>query len=472
MNRVVVTGIGVLAPNGHGPAEFEQALRCGRSGIRFRPELASLGFTCTVGGIPENVDLLRDRYFDSANLAGMGRHAVIGCIAGLDCWADAGFSRDDGETVDWDTALSFGSGIGSMETIGKLLIPFTDEGRVRRLGSSIPERIMTSSVCARLAGLLGIGGQVASVSSACATGVEAILNGYRMVRDGSARRVLAGSCESDSLYLAASFDAMRVLSRNFNHAPEQASRPMSASAGGFVPAAGAAAVMLETRESAIARGARIYAEIAGGAVNCGGQSNGGTMTAGNPEGARRCIRQAVCSAGILPEEIDLISGHLTATRADAIEIGNWLAALELPRERFPLVNAPKSLVGHALGAAGAIECVAVILQLWNKFVHPSRNCEDVHPDLAWCESKIPRACLERESHIVAKACFGFGDVNTCILFRQFHHERKGHTLCETKSTPCPPSKKSSAVLLPSSAPVSRLRGRRSSRMTWGPTRPA
>jgi 3-oxoacyl-(acyl-carrier-protein) synthase len=422
MNRVVVTGIGVLAPNGHGAAEFEQALRQGRSGITSRPERAALGFGCTVGGIPQAVDLLRDRYFDSTQLMGMDRHAVMGCIAGLDCWEDAGFSREACDTVDWDSALSFGSGIGSVETIGKLLVPFTDEGRVRRLGSSIPERIMTSSVCARLSGFLGIGGQIASVSSACATGVEAILNGYRMVREGSAQRVLAGSCESDSLYLAASFDAMRVLSRSFNDAPEHASRPMSASASGFVPAAGAAAVMLETLQSATARGARIYAEIAGGAANCGGQRNGGSMTAGNPEGARRCIRQAVCSAGVLPEDIDLISGHLTATRADATEIGNWLSALELPRERFPLVNAPKSLFGHALGAAGAIECVAVILQLWSNFVHPSLNCEDLHPELAWCERSIPRECLQRESHVAAKACFGFGDVNTCILFRKFNHQ--------------------------------------------------
>lgn len=199
--------------------------------------------------------------------------------------------------------------------------------------------------------------------------------------------------------------------------------PLSATACGFVPAAGAGAVLLETLDSAFSRGARIYAEIAGSAVNCGGQRNGGTMTAGNPEGVRRCIRQAVRSAGIAPQEIDLISGHLTATKADLIEVGNWLGALELPRERFPLLNAPKSLFGHALGASGAIECVAVILQLWKSFVHPSRNCEDLHPELAWCESKIPRRCLERQTRVAVKAAFGFGDVNACIVFRQFETEQ-------------------------------------------------
>lgn len=422
MNRVVITGLGVIAANAHGPTAFEEALREGRSGIAFRPDLAALGFSCQVGGVPENIDLLRDRYFDSCQLAGMDRHAVIGCIAGLDCWQDAGL-RHDREGVDWDTAISFGSGIGGIETIGKTLVPMTDAGRVRRLGSSIPERIMFSSVSARLAGMLGIGGQTASVSSACATGLEAIVNGYRMVRHGDAARVLAGGCESDSHYVWASFDAMRVLSRNFNHTPDAASRPLSASADGFVPAAGAGAVMLESLDSAIARGARIYAEITGGAVNCGGQRNRGSMTSGNPEGARRCIQQAIRSAGITPEEIDLISGHLTATKADATEVSNWLAALELPRERFPLLNAPKSLFGHALGAAGAIECVAVILQLCKSFVHPTRNCDDLHPELRWCAPKIPRECVEREINVAAKASFGFGDVNACAIFQ---HPIKGN----------------------------------------------
>jgi len=419
MKRVVITGLGVLAPNAHGPAAFEEALREGRSAIAFRPELASLGFSCQVGGAIENLDALRDRYFDSSQLAGMDRHAIIGCIAGLDCWEDAGLSREREDHVDWDTAISFGSGIGSIETIGKTLVPMTDAGRVKRLGSSIPERIMFSSVSARMAGFLGAGGQTASISSACATGVEAIINGYRMVRDGEAARVLAGGCESDSPYVWASFDAMRVLARNFNHVPDAASRPLSASADGFVPSSGAGAVLLESLDSAVTRGARIYAEITGGAVNCGGQRNRGSMTFGNPEGAQRCIHQAVRSAGITPEEINLVSGHLTATKADTMEISNWLAALDLPPERFPLLNAPKSLLGHALGAAGAIECVGVILQLYHSFVHPTRNCDDLHPELQWCESKIPRMCIEREIRVAAKASFGFGDVNACAIFQRF-----------------------------------------------------
>jgi 3-oxoacyl-(acyl-carrier-protein) synthase len=421
MNRVVVTGLGVLSPIGHGPDAFAEALRQGRSGIRHQPGLAELGFSCQVAGVPRGIDELRDRYFDQALQYGMDRHAVIGCIAGLDCWDDAGLARTRPHEVDWDTGIVMGTGIGGLDTIGSTLVPMTDAGRVRRMGSTVPERIMGSAASARLAGLLGVGGQVTANSSACATGTEAIVQGYWTVREGRSARVLAGGCEADCRYIWGAFDAMRVLSRNFNHAPEEASRPLSATAGGFVPAAGAGAVMLESLESAQRRGARIYAEVVGGAVACGGQRNGGSMTAPNSEGVRRTIRRAVEEAGIAPREIDLICGHLTGTMADALELRNWRCALELEPEQFPLVNAPKSLFGHALGAAGAIECVAAILQLHRGFVHPSRNCDDLHSDLEWCRPRIPRTTVERDLRVVAKASFGFGDVSACILFRNFNN---------------------------------------------------
>ena len=244
MRRVVITGVGVLAPNGHGKAAFTAALKEGRSGIRFRPELASLGFACQVAGVPENVDGLAQSYFEPPTLIAMDRCSIIGCIAGLDAWDDAGMPRVQ-PAVDWDSAIVFGSGIGAIETIGKTLVPMTDTGRVRRLGSTIPERIMVSAASARLGGLLGIGGQVSSTSSGCSTGAEAIINGYRMIANGYALRVLAGGCESDSPYVWAGFDGMRVLTRTCNDTPERASRPLSATAGGFAPAAGAGALVLE-----------------------------------------------------------------------------------------------------------------------------------------------------------------------------------------------------------------------------------
>jgi 3-oxoacyl-(acyl-carrier-protein) synthase len=213
---------------------------------------------------------------------------------------------------------------------------------------------------------------------------------------------------------------MRVLAKKFNDRPEEGSRPMSASAAGFVPGCGAAVLVLEDLLTARERGARIYAEILGVGVNCGGQRQGGSMTAPNHAAARRCIRDAVRDAGISAGEIDTINGHLSATFADPYEVMNWSLALERPPAKFPYINATKSMIGHCLGAAGAMESVAVVLELHKGFVHPSINCEDLHRDLTAFEERIPRECLPlAEMRIAIKASFGFGDVNSCVVFRKW-----------------------------------------------------
>jgi 3-oxoacyl-(acyl-carrier-protein) synthase len=144
------------------------------------------------------------------------------------------------------------------------------------------------------------------------------------------------------------------------------------------------------------------------------------MTAPNVEGARRCIRATVAMAGIRAAEIDAINGHLTATFADPREVENWSAALDLPPSRMPLLHSTKSLVGHALGAAGGIECVASVLELDRGFVHGSINCDDLHPALSAYGERIPHATVDRpDMKVIAKASFGFGDVNGCVIFRKF-----------------------------------------------------
>jgi 3-oxoacyl-(acyl-carrier-protein) synthase len=418
---VVVTGLGVIAPNGHGLAEFEDSLRRGRSGIRFYQKLKDLGFGCQVGGIPQGTDDLKKKYFADDALLAMNSNMLFAGIAGIDCWRDAGFatpSPGDNE-VDWDTGAVVGTGIGGVDTLGDFVVPRVNEGKVKRLGSTTVEQTMSSSVSALLGGLLGLGGQVTTNSSACTTGTEAVVNAYFHVKEGRAKRMLAGGSEGSSHYIWAGFDAMRVLARESNDRPERASRPLSASACGFVPASGAGILMLESLESAEARGARIYAEILGGHVNCGGQRNGGSITAPNPAGVTRCIRAALAAAGVHPDEVDVINGHLTATMADPIEVANWRKALERPPERFPLIHSTKSLIGHALGAAGGIECVASVLELSRGFVHGSINCEDLHPELEAYEASIPRQTRNVTARVLAKASFGFGDVNGCLIFRKW-----------------------------------------------------
>lgn len=420
--RVVVTGLGVLAPNGNSARDFEMAIRKGQSGIRLDERMVEHGFGSHVAGVPQGVDELADSYFDAELLLAMNSAHRYAAIAAVDAWIDAGLERPDrdDDAVDWDTGTVLGTGIGGMDTIATRVVPLTEARKVRRLGSTAVEQVMTSGVSARLSGILALGNQVTTNSSACSTGSEAISMGAERIRHGLATRMLCGGVEGDSHYVWAGFDAMRVLCRRFNDAPERASRPMSATAAGFVPSAGAGILMLESLESARERGVRIYAEVLGSAINCGGHRNGGSMTAPNPYGVRRCITAALADAGIEPREVDAINGHLTATAADPREVESWAAALGCAARDLPPITSTKSMIGHALGAAGAIESVACVLMVSGGFVHPSINCEDVHPEIEPYAASIPHTVLELpELEVVVKAGFGFGDVNACLVFRKW-----------------------------------------------------
>jgi 3-oxoacyl-(acyl-carrier-protein) synthase len=425
MNRVVVTGMGVVAPNANGVADFELALRKGQSGIRANDAMKEAGFASQVAGVPQGIDEIAESMFDEDMLRAMNLSHRYAGIAALEAWRDAllPFPAADQDEPDWDTGAVLGTGIGGMDTIGEKVIPLTDAGKVRRLGSTAVEQVMASGVSARVSGLLALGNQVTTNSSACSTGAEAVAEGAMRIRNGLARRMLCGGVEGASHYIWAGFDAMRVLCRAHNDAPERASRPMSASASGFVAGSGAGVLLLESLPSALERGAPIHAEVVGSALNCGGHRGGGSMTAPNPESVRRCIRQALADAELGPSDVGAINGHLTATGADPKEVASWQAALESRPGSLPPITSTKSMIGHALGAAGAIESVASVLMVEKGFVHPSINCEDVHPEIAPNAASIPHEVLEKpDLDVVIKAGFGFGDVNVCLVFRRWNGE--------------------------------------------------
>jgi 3-oxoacyl-(acyl-carrier-protein) synthase len=245
--------------------------------------------------------------------------------------------------------------------------------------------------------------------------------GLERIRTGRATRMLVGGAEGATQHIWAGFDAMRVLCRKFNDEPEKASRPMSASAGGFIPASGAGVIVLESLESASERGARIYAEVMGAHVNCGGHRGGGSMTAPNPDSVRRCVQGALLDADVSADDVGLINGHLTATGADPNEVDAWAKALDKGPGELPPITSTKSMIGHALGAAGAIECVATLLMLKRGFVHPSINCEDVHERIQPHAASIPHELRELpDLRVAIKAGFGFGDVNASAVFRKWN----------------------------------------------------
>ncbi|MCR9094391.1 MAG: beta-ketoacyl-[acyl-carrier-protein] synthase family protein [bacterium] len=420
--RVVITGIGVVAPNGVGVPAYEEALREGRSGLKSQESMIEAKFGCTVAGSPEGVDALCEKTFSEEELLAMNMNHRYASLAALEAWKDAGFERPahDSDEVDWDTGAILGTGIGGMDTIAEKVVPLTDAKKIRRMGSTCVEQVMASGISARLSGQLALGNQVTTNSSACSTGTEALAMGMERIRAGLAERMLCGGAEAASHYIWSGFDSMRVLNRGSNDEPEKASRPLSASAGGFIPGSGSGVVLIESLESALARGATIRAELAGGGVNCGGHRMGGSMTAPNPTSVQRCISQALADAGVAPSEVDAINGHLTATGADPKEVGSWARALEREPGTLPPITSTKSMIGHGLGAAGGLESVASILMVQKGFVHPSINCEDVHPEIEPHAASIPHELLEKpDLDVLVKAGFGFGDVNACLVFKRY-----------------------------------------------------
>jgi 3-oxoacyl-(acyl-carrier-protein) synthase len=421
--RVVVTGMGVVSPNGIGISAFLNAIQNGISGIKFMPLYEELKFSCQVAGKPNFVleDLKTKNYISEVTFHGLkGTNIGYGLMAALDAWTDAGLAYDTDEPR-WETGCIFGNSVSDTEAM-KNVITRVDNKEVKKLGSRVVEQAMNSGVTSYISGRLGLGNKVITNSAACATGTQAILMGYETIKDGYAKRMLVGSSEYVDTYVFGSFDSMRVLSRKFNHEPEKASRPMSITAGGFVPGSGAAALVLEDLEFALARGAKIYAEVLGGSANSGGQRTGGSMTAANPLGVIRCIEEAMANSQITGRQVDLISGHLTATNADMQEIQNWCKALNRSGDDFPLMNSLKSMIGHCLSAAGSIESVASILQIVHGFAHPNINLDDPNPEISnhINLNRLPTSVVNKDINIVAKANFGFGDVNTCLIFSKFN----------------------------------------------------
>lgn len=421
-HRVVITGLGVVSSNAIGVDQFEQSLKNNISGIKHWEELSKLNLRCQIGGVPmlDSIDL--HDYLPKLHSEKLTNKGIIyALLAGTEAWDDAGLSRSD--KTDFNSGIMFGAGALSFDSYLRREFPAypIDKGESRKLGTRTISEGMNSGAAAYINSIIGVGNRVQSHSSACITGSESVLSGYEYLSAGRADRILCGSTEGDGRYIWSGFDAMRVLCTDSNDNPTRGSRPMSSDSSGFVPSGGSGAMVLETLESAQKRGAKIYAEILGGHMNSGGQRNGGTMTAANSDAVVACIQSAMKSAEIDPNDIDLINGHLTSTKGDPTEIRNWVRATGRSGEDFPLINTPKSMIGHAVAGAGSIELVASILQLNKDFVHANLNVENIHPEIlseifGGC---IPTSCQHKEVNTVIKANFGFGDLNCAIVLRKF-----------------------------------------------------
>ena len=422
--RVVVTGIGIVAPNGIGKEAFRAALENGTSGIKFDKQLEDLNFSCKVSGRPDlSLDYIKT-FFTDYELRNFSATGILyGVIAGMQAWKDAGLDIASKEEPDWNSGTIFGCSTSGIENFRECIYKI-DDLQTRSLGSTVVAQTMNSGVSAYLAGKLGLGNQVTSNSSACTTGTESMLSAFERVQSGKALRMLAGSTSDSGPYIWAGFDAIKVCTFRHNDTPEMASRPMSETASGFVPSSGAGAYVLEELESALARNATIYAEVLGGNVNSGGQRGTGTMTAPNSQAVQKCITDALSDAGIQANDIDVINGHLTATAKDATEIENWSKALGRNAADFPYINALKGMVGHCLSGAGSVELVSAIMEIHHDFIFPSINCPDLHPEILKLITldRVPQKALYQPVNVIIKASFGFGDVNACVILKKYKND--------------------------------------------------
>lgn len=421
--RVVITGLGVVSPNGTGLEEFEKAIREGKSGITFDEVMHERNSNCHISGRP-TIDEAKVKKLLPAGLYNKldNRAMKYACLAGAEAWQDAGleFVGQD-ESPDYDSGLIFGVGALAMGEFIRDKIEIGYEFGPRKIGSRLVEQTMNSGAMTYLNKILGLGNLVTSNSNACSTGTEAAILGYERIMAGKAKRMLCGSTESEGWIIWGAFDGMRILCTKFNDDPERGSRPMAEDAAGLVPAAGAGAFLLEDLDTALERGAPIYGEIVAAQVTNGGLRNGGSITAANPEATTIAIQRSIEEAGITGEEIDLICGHLTSTIGDVREIASWKSALGLSKENFPTINTLKSMIGHCLGASGAIEMVAAMIQLKKQFIHPNINIESLHPEIVSLIGReaVTDRLIEQDLTYIIKANLGFGDSNSCLIFKKW-----------------------------------------------------
>jgi 3-oxoacyl-[acyl-carrier-protein] synthase I len=402
MRRVVVTGMGIVSSIGNNTQEVLASLREAKSGIVRADKYAELGFRSQVHGAPT---LEPEGAIDRRAMRFLGGGAAWNHVAMEQAIRDAGLS--DTEVSNERTGIIMGSGGPSTRTIVEAADTTRSKGP-KRVGPFAVPKAMSSTASATLATWFKIKGVNYSISSACATSNHCIGNAMETIQLGKQDVIFAGGCEELDWTLAVLFDAMGAMSSKFNATPEKASRAYDVDRDGFVIAGGAGVLVLEELERAKARGAKIYAEVAG----YGATSDGFDMVAPSGEGATRCMRMALAE---LKPPVDYINPHATAT-----PIGD-LKEIEAIREVFgdkcPPISSTKSLTGHSLGAAGVHEAVYSILMMNSGFICESANIDTLDP--AFADVPIVR---ERRDDVelgcVLSNSFGFGGTNASVVFKR------------------------------------------------------
>ncbi|WP_363350311.1 beta-ketoacyl-ACP synthase I [Methylocystis echinoides] len=404
MRRVVVTGMGIVSSIGNTTQEVIASLREAKSGIVRAEKYAELGFRSQVHGMPTlDAATVVDRRAMRFHAAGTAWNHV----AMEQAIKDAGLSED--EVSNERTGIIMGSGGPSTRTIVESADVTRTKGP-KRVGPFAVPKCMSSTASATLAVWFKIKGVNYSISSACATSNHCIGNAYEMIQYGKQDVIFAGGCEELEWELSVLFDAMGAMSSAYNDRPATASRAYDKNRDGFVIAGGAGVLVLEEYERAKARGAKIYAEVAG----YGATSDGYDMVAPSGEGAVRCMRQALATVKC---PIDYINPHATSTPVGDLKEIEALREVFGREDKCPPIAATKSLTGHSLGATGVQEAIYSLLMMQNGFICESANIEELDPEFA--DMPILR---ERRDNVklgaVLSNSFGFGGTNATLVFKR------------------------------------------------------
>ena len=410
MTRAVVTGLGCVTPIGKDVGEFWQSLTSGRSGIRRITLFDPSGLDCQIAAEVKDWD--PTRYMEAKAARRAARFSQFAIAAARQAVDDSGLRIDDSNRD--DVAVVMNTGGGGVDVIADSQTVFIQKGPDRVGPMTVPAMAPNMASC-QVAITLGTRGPTITSVAACAAGIFAFVEAKRLIDLGEADVVITGGAEANIIPVAvAAMSNMRALSTR-NDEPEKACRPFDLNRDGFVYGEGAAAAVVESLEHAQRRGARVYAELAGGAVT----SDAYHVTAPEPSGysAAMAITRALKRAGVEPDEVDLVVAHGTGTPLnDASETAAIKKALGEHAYRVA-VTAPKSMVGHQLGAAGAVSALTAVLALHEGVVPPTINLETPDPQ---CDlDYVPLTAREMPVGVALANGFGFGGQNGVVVFRGF-----------------------------------------------------
>jgi 3-oxoacyl-[acyl-carrier-protein] synthase II len=412
MKRIAVTGIGLIAPTGVGRERVWEALAAGRSGISRIEDFDTSNLKTNIAGVCR--EFRGEEFFDEREMSRLDRVSQMAIAATEMATREAGLTN--GQLDSYDAGVYLGTGFGGQGSIEEFCGAFFSNGKGRRSAIAIPKSMYNAS-SSNIAIRFKTRGPNITVTTACSSGANAIGQAFHLIRYGHADRMIAGGADAPiTPVVMDAWKEMRVLSTK-NDPPERACKPFSANRDGFVLAEGAGIVVLEDLEKAVERGVHIYAEV----IGYGSTADASHITFPDPDGEAHAMTRALKDAGARPEEIDYINAHGTATKlndaseTEAIKRVFGSRSYEIP------INSIKSMLGHSMGAAGALEFIATVLAIEHQVVPPTINYEESDPqcDLDYVTEGAREFGRSRPLRTAISNSFGFGGNNAVLVVRAY-----------------------------------------------------